>query len=84
MATSWHNPFARPRTRLPRVLPTPIGSAIDLSATYAAAERFVDVALRRDDLLFTPGRPIWSMATLQELDRRYVQAPDPGEGTFED
>ncbi len=57
---------------------------IDLSATYMAAERFVDVALRRDDSLFTPGRPIWSIATLEELDQRYVQAPDPGEGTFED
>ena len=54
-----------------------------LAGTYAAAERFVDHALRRDDSLFTPGRPIWSLSNLVELDRLYVQAPDPGAGTFE-
>jgi 5-methylcytosine-specific restriction protein B len=54
-----------------------------LAATYAVAERFVDHALRRDDSLFTPGPPIWSLSNFEELDRLYVQAPDPGEGTFE-
>lgn len=55
-----------------------------LADTYAAAARFVDAALRNDDSLFTPSRPIWSAVNLAELDRLYVQAPDPGEGTFED
>jgi 5-methylcytosine-specific restriction protein B len=54
-----------------------------LAGTYAAAERFVEHALRRDDSLFTPGRPIWSLSNFVELDRLYVQAPDPGAGTFE-
>lgn len=55
-----------------------------LATTYATAERFVDSALRHDDSLFTPGRPIWSLANLEELDRRYVQWTDSGQGTFED
>lgn len=54
-----------------------------LAATYAVAERFVDRALRQDDSLFTPGRPVWALANFEELDRLYVQAPDPGEGSFE-
>lgn len=54
-----------------------------LAPTYAAAARFVEVALGTDGSLFTPGRPIWALPTLEELDRLYVQAPDPGSGTFE-
>ena len=52
--------------------------------TYEVADRFVDVALRRDDSLFTPGRSIWSRANLEELDRRYVQNPDLSAAGFED
>jgi 5-methylcytosine-specific restriction protein B len=52
-------------------------------AIYVVAERFVDVALRRDDSLFTPGAAIWSLPWLEELDRRYVQNPDAGTGSFE-
>ena len=52
-------------------------------AIYVVAERFVDVALRRDDSLFTPGAAIWSLPWLEELDRRYVQNPDVGAGSFE-
>jgi len=55
-----------------------------LAGTYAIAERFVERALRNDDSLFTPGRAIWSLTYLDELDRLYVRAPDPGEGSFED
>lgn len=54
-----------------------------LEGTYAIAQRFVDRALLQDDSLFTPGRPIWSLAGFEELDRLYVQAFDPGEGSFE-
>lgn len=54
-----------------------------LSPTYDIAQRFVDRALRADDSLFTPGRTVWSLAHLDELDRLYVQRPDLGEGTFE-
>lgn len=53
-------------------------------ALYNAAKRFVDSCLRHDDSLFTPGRSIWSLPTLEELDRRYVQNPDLGSAPFED
>ncbi len=51
---------------------------------YDVAAQFVDAALRRDDSLFTPGRAIWSLPRLEELDRLYVQRPDLGEGGFEE
>jgi len=56
----------------------------DGAVVYEVSARFVDVALRRDDSLFTPGRSIWSVPNLDELDRRYVQNPDLGAGSFED
>lgn len=45
---------------------------------YETAERFVDAALRSDDSLFTPGRRIWSLALLDELDERFIRQPDSG------
>lgn len=54
-----------------------------LAGTYEVGQRFVDRALRNDDSLFTPGRAVWSLAHLDELDRLYVQRPDLGEGSFE-
>jgi 5-methylcytosine-specific restriction protein B len=53
------------------------------SPIYDVAQRFVDVALRRDDSLFTPGRAIWAPGPLEELNERYVQNPDLGAGSFE-
>ena len=44
--------------------------------TYEVAARFVDVALRRDDSLFTPGRAIWTMPLLDEIHRRFVEHED--------
>ena len=54
------------------------------AATYAAAELFVDRALRHDDSLFTPGKAIWSRQNLSELDEKYVRRPNIGEGGFEE
>lgn len=54
-----------------------------LSGTYAVAERFVERCLRTDGSLITPDRAVWTLAGFEELDRLYVQALDPGEGTFE-
>ncbi len=34
---------------------------------YAATQDWVDAALRKDDSLFTPGKPIWSSQWLEEL-----------------
>ena len=54
------------------------------SPVYEVAERFVDAALRGDGSLFTPGRGIWSLSNIEELDRLYVQQPDLGDRSFED
>ena len=49
---------------------------------YSAAEKWVDCALRNDDSLFTPGKPIWSSDVLIELRSRFLDHPDVGEGDF--
>jgi 5-methylcytosine-specific restriction enzyme B len=51
--------------------------------TYAAAERFVNAALRSDDSLFTLGRPIWSLSNLDDLHQRFVGQPDASSDAFE-
>ena len=53
-----------------------------LEATYAAAERFVDAALRADDSIFTPGVPIWNLANLEDLRERFVEHPDDSGDPF--
>ncbi len=53
-----------------------------LEKVYAATGIWVDRALRTDDSLFTPGRPIWSSRWLGELRRRFLDRPDEGEGGF--
>ena len=47
---------------------------------YAAADRWVDRCLRRDDSLFTPGREIWSGRWLSELRARFLDQPDESQG----
>ena len=51
---------------------------------YAAAQKWVDSALRRDDSLFTPGKRIWTRELLGELRERYLDQPDVGQGGFYD
>ena len=53
-----------------------------VAVVYAAADRFVDAALRSDGSLFTPGVPIWTRATLDDLDQRFVQRPDESSDSF--
>ncbi len=48
-----------------------------------AAELFVENALRREDSMFTPGRPVWSLETLDDLHRRFVDHPDVSKDTFQ-
>ena len=43
---------------------------------YAAAEAWVERALRSDDSLFTPGQPIWTTHWLDELSHRFLDRPD--------
>ena len=50
---------------------------------YAAAQKWVDYALRSDDSLFTPGTPIWTGQWLGELRRRFLDRPNVvGDGFF--
>ena len=42
---------------------------------YAAAQNWVDSALREDGSLFTPGEPIWSSQWLGELRPRFLEQP---------
>lgn len=51
---------------------------------YVAAQQFVDAALRRDDSLFTPGRPIWTHEHVQDLYDRFVLHPDTSKRSFVD
>ena len=51
---------------------------------YAAAQKWVDSALRKDDSLFTPEKPIWTRELLGELRQQYLNQPDVGEGGFYD
>ena len=43
---------------------------------YAAAEAWVEHALRSDDSLFTPGKAVWTTELLGELRRRFLDQPD--------
>ena len=57
----------------------------DARRTYEGTAKFVDAALRRDDSLFTPGRAIWSLPLLEEIDQRFIQQEDGRSGvSFED
>ncbi len=49
---------------------------------YAAAEKWVDAALRTDDSLFTPGKAIWSSHWLRELHERFLNHPDRSSDSF--
>ncbi len=54
----------------------------EAAGIYSAAQRWVDAALRSDDSLFTPGRPIWTPSTIDDFMDRIVD--EPAAGTFMD
>ena len=49
---------------------------------YAAAHKWVNCALRSDDSLFTPGKPIWTQKLLGVLHDQVLNRPDVGDGDF--
>ena len=49
---------------------------------YTAADLWVERALRSDDSLFTPGKPIWSRRWLDELRERFLDRPDVAGDSF--
>ena len=63
-----------------------MGSRLTASGTdrvYAAAGAWVERALRSDDSLFTPGKPIWSKDVLGEVRRRFLDRPDESRDGFQ-
>ena len=53
-------------------------------SVYDATQRWVDAALRKDDSLFTPGHPIWSLHNLTDFHQRFVVPTSaPGSGFFD-
>ena len=54
----------------------------DAANVYKAAEAWVERALRSDDSLFTPGKPIWTRQWLGELRSRFLDRPDESGADF--
>jgi hypothetical protein len=50
---------------------------------YAAIERFVEAALKRDDSLFTPGHTIWAPGPIEDFYSRFVEKEDYSTDNFE-
>jgi 5-methylcytosine-specific restriction protein B len=55
-----------------------------VEAVYEVANAFVERGLRLDDSLFTPGKPIWTLAGIRGLYECYVANPDESPGSFEE
>ena len=49
---------------------------------YAAAQEWMDAALRSDDSLFTPGTPVWTASVLTELREKFLDTPDTSSNSF--
>ncbi len=49
---------------------------------YEAAELWVNRALRDDNSLFVPGRPIWSSPLLRRLHDQFLNHPDESQASF--
>ena len=52
-------------------------------AAYAAAQQWVEAALRSDGSLFTPGQSIWSANQLEDFYARFVGNPDESADRFD-
>jgi hypothetical protein len=50
---------------------------------YETTRRFVDAVLRTDGSLFTPGRPIWNLPTVEDLHHRLKTPSSINSRTFE-
>ncbi len=49
---------------------------------YEAAQKWRDKALTAEQSVLADGKKLWTLPLLDELDQRYVQNPDAGEGNF--
>ena len=53
---------------------------LDGGAVYDAADSWIESALRSDDSLFTPGKPVWSERWLGEARERFLDRRDKWKG----
>lgn len=49
---------------------------------YEAAAKMMDLGLVRGDSLFTPGHPVWTLATAEDLQERFIAKGDTSKNTF--
>ena len=54
----------------------------NFARVYAAAQDWVEAALRSDGSLFTPGQAVWTNQALQELRGRFLEKPDKSNSSF--
>ena len=50
---------------------------------YAVAQLFREQALERDGSLLTPGRAVWTIPALEDLEQRFVLSPDLSSDSFD-
>ncbi|MHB8804376.1 MAG: McrB family protein [Coriobacteriia bacterium] len=51
---------------------------------YAVARMFREQALERDGSLLTPGRAVWTIPALEDLEQRFVLSPDGSSRSFDE
>jgi len=51
-------------------------------AVYGVFQLWIQQALKSDGSIFTPGKPVWSVANLDALNRDFVEKPDLTKDTF--
>jgi hypothetical protein len=56
----------------------------EFKAVYDAATLFVDQVLRKRGSLFTPAKPVWTQAAIDDLYNRFVLQPDTSNASFEE
>ncbi len=49
---------------------------------YDAAAKMMDLGLRQGDSLFTPGYPVWTLATAEDFQDRFITKGDVGKDSF--
>lgn len=59
------------------------GTSLGDETVYEAASRFREFGMRSRQSVFAPPRPVWSLASFQELEREFASVPDTSGGSFE-
>lgn len=49
---------------------------------YQAAAKMMEHGLRRQDSVFTPGSPVWTLPAARDFEDRFITKGDAGNGSF--